>query len=65
MEFNLNFYILCKKQHLKKVEKELYTEPYKRLKERYIVRDYEHIIDIYRNPLLHIGNDFFNINSYL
>jgi len=64
LEFNLSFYILCKKEHLKKVEKEISCEPYIRIKDRYKVRDYESIIDIYNNPMAFHSDDFFNIETY-
>lgn len=64
LEFNLSFYILCKKEHLKKVEKELSIEPYKRINERYKVRDYDYILDIYKNPIAFMKDDFLNVETY-
>lgn len=63
-EFDLSFYILCKKEHVKKVHKELSYEPYVRLKDRYKVRDYESILELYNNPMKFSQDDFFKINSY-
>jgi len=63
IEFNLSFYILCKSEHLAKVNKELACEPYIRIRDRYKVRDYESIIDVYNNPIKHSQDDFLNIYS--
>lgn len=62
-EFDLSFYILCKNEHVKKVAKEITTEPYIRLKERYIVRDYDHIMKIYKNPIAYTNDDFLKIST--
>ncbi|MDR2423738.1 MAG: hypothetical protein LBD59_03325 [Prevotellaceae bacterium] len=64
LEFNLSFYILCKKEDLKKVEKEISIEPYVRIKDRYKVRDYESIINIYNNPMAYMSDDFFKVETY-
>lgn len=64
LEFDTLFYILCKKEHIKKVEKELSYEPYLRIKDRFIVRDYDSILNIYHNPMMFQGDDFFKVNSY-
>lgn len=62
-EFNLSFYILCKNSDKPKVLKAIEREPYIRLKNRYIVKDYESILEIYQNPFLHQDDDLFKINS--
>lgn len=64
IEFNLSFYILCKKEHLKKVEKELNAEPYTRIRERYVVRDYDNILDIYSNPIASMNDDFLKVKTH-
>jgi hypothetical protein len=64
VEFNLSFYILCKQEHKKKIEKELLCEPYKRVRYRYIVRDYNDILNIYNNPIANSKDDLFNIETY-
>ncbi|MBN1638633.1 MAG: hypothetical protein JW866_06690 [Ignavibacteriales bacterium] len=58
VEFNLSFYILCNNEHMKKVDKELNAEPYKRIKDRFIVRDYDYILNIYKNPFNNLNDDF-------
>lgn len=64
IEFNLNFYLLCKPEHVSKIEKEINTEPFVRVKERYKVRDYESILNIYKNPLKYKDDDFLKITNY-
>jgi hypothetical protein len=64
VEFNLSFYILCKQEHKKKIEKELSCEPYKRIRDRYIVRDYDDILNIYSNPIVNSRDDLFNVKTY-
>jgi len=64
VEFNLSFYILCKNEHIKKIEKELTREPYKRIIDRYKVRDYDSIINIYKNPFAFQSDDFFQVETY-
>jgi hypothetical protein len=64
LEFNLSFYILCKNEHLKKVEKELNFEPYIRIRDRYKVRDYESILNIYNNPIAHSNDEFLSTQTY-
>ena len=64
VEFNLSFYILCKKEHKMKIEKELMCEPYKRIRDRYIVRDYDDILNIYKNPIINSKDDLFNVETY-
>ncbi|MBN2571372.1 MAG: hypothetical protein JXA68_04535 [Ignavibacteriales bacterium] len=58
VEFNLSFYILCSKENIKKVKKELSAEPYKRISNRFVVRDYDYILNIYRNPIANTNDDF-------
>lgn len=65
MEFNLSFYILCKKEYINKINKELTREPYNRIKGRFFIRDYDSIIDIYRNPIANSYDDFFKVNKIL
>ncbi|MDR1553785.1 MAG: hypothetical protein LBS69_10040 [Prevotellaceae bacterium] len=64
VEFNLSFYILCKQEHKKKIEKELSFEPYKRIRERYFVRDYDDILNIYNNPIANSRDNLFNVETY-
>lgn len=64
LEFDTLFYILCKKEHIKKVEKELSYEPYVRVKHRFVVRDYDSILNIYRDPMSFHSDDFFKVNNY-
>ena len=64
IEFNLSFYILCKKEHVKKVEKELNAEPYTRVRERYVVRDYDNILDIYNNPIASMKDNFLKVKNH-
>ncbi len=64
IEFNLNFYLLCKSEHLSKIEKEINTEPFIRVKERYKIRDYESILNIYKNPLANREDDFLKIHNH-
>ncbi|MDR2906085.1 MAG: hypothetical protein LBU73_09040 [Helicobacteraceae bacterium] len=64
IEFNLSFYILCKNEHIKKVEKELSCEPYIRIKDRYKIRDYESILNIYNNPIAHSRDEFLSVKTY-
>lgn len=64
LEFNLSFYILCKSEHVKKVEKELMREPYKRVGERYKVRSYDEILSIYQNPMLFKDDDFLKVETH-
>jgi hypothetical protein len=63
IEFNLSFYILCKTEHVKKVEKELLSEPYLRVRNRYVVRDYDHILSIYKNPIMFSNDDFLQVQN--
>lgn len=65
IEFNTIFYILCKKENIKKVEKEISYEPYIRIKDRFIVRDYDSILELYRNPFLFQSDTFFRTNIVL
>jgi hypothetical protein len=58
VEFNLSFYILCKQEHKNKIEKELLCEPYKRIRDRYFVRDYDDILTIYNNPIANSRDNF-------
>lgn len=64
VEFNLSFYILCKKEHIKKVEKELNAEPYNRIRERYVIKDYDSILDIYKNPIAFKNDDFLKVKTH-
>lgn len=64
LEFNLSFYILCKNEHIKKIEKELNAEPYIRIKERYKVRDYDYIMNLYSNPISFMNDDFLKVENY-
>lgn len=62
-EFNLSFYILCKSSDKPKVLKAIEKEPYLRLKHRYIVKDYESILEIYQKPFLYQDDDLFKVSS--
>jgi len=64
IEFNLSFYILCKNEHIKKVEKELNAEPYNRIRERYIIKDYDSILGIYENPIAFKNDEFFKVKTH-
>jgi hypothetical protein len=64
IEFNLSFYILCKNEHIKIVDKALSKEPYIRIKDRYIVRDYDNILDIYNNTMKHTNDDFLSVQLH-
>ncbi len=64
LEFNLSFYILCKSEQVAKVEKELMREPYKRMRERYKVKNYDEILGIYQNPMLFKDDDFLKVETY-
>lgn len=61
--FNLNFYILCRKEHLKKVEKQISYEPYIRIKQRFKIKSFEDILEIYKNPISNSSNDFLCIEN--
>jgi hypothetical protein len=64
IEFNLTFFILCKSEHVKKVEKELTSEPYKRIANRYIVKNYDSILNIYNNPISNMKDVFLKVQNY-
>ncbi|MDR1544010.1 MAG: hypothetical protein LBS50_06310 [Prevotellaceae bacterium] len=64
VEFNLSFYILCKQEHKKKIEKELSCEPYKRIRDRYVIRDYDDILNIYNNPIANSKDNLFSVETY-
>lgn len=64
IEFNLSFYILCKNEYIKKVEKELNAEPYNRIRERYIVKDYDSILGIYSNPIAFKNDEFLKVKTH-
>jgi hypothetical protein len=64
IEFNLDFYLLCKSEHILKIEKEINTEPFIRVKERYKVRDYESILNVYTNPLVNREDDFLKVQHH-
>lgn len=64
IEFNLDFYILCKNEHKNKIEKEIKSEPYIRVKNRYKVRDYDYILDLYKNPIRAQDDDFFKVQQH-
>lgn len=53
IEFNLDFYIVGKREYKVKIEREINREPYIRVKSRYKIRDYDDIIEIYKNPIGH------------
>lgn len=64
LEFNLSFYILCKKEDLHRVQKAILLEPYVRVKDRFKVRDYDHILNVYKDPIANKNDDFLKIESY-
>jgi len=64
IEFNLDFYILCKSDHINKVELELSREPYKRVRHRYKVCSYDAIEEIYNSPISSQKNEFLKVESY-
>lgn len=64
IEFDLSFYILVKNKHIKKVNKELNCEPYRRVRHKYIIRSYEQVLNIYKNPIQNNNDIFFNVNSH-
>jgi hypothetical protein len=64
LEFNLNIYLLCKSEHISKIEREINSEPYIRVKDRYKVKKYESILDIYKNPLIYKKDDFLNVYNH-
>lgn len=64
IEFNLDFYIVGKREYKGKIEREINREPYIRVKERYKVKDYDEIIEIYKNPIAHQNNEFLKVESY-
>ncbi len=61
-EFNMSVFILCKKEDISKVQNSINSEPYIRYKSKYFVRDYENIIDLYKNPMQNMNDDFFKLN---
>lgn len=65
LPFNLDFYLLTRKNYVDKVKKEINKEPYKRVKNRYFVMDYEEIMEIYSNPIQYQNHNFFNIRQFL
>ena len=64
IEFNLDFYIIGRREHKAKIEKEMNREPYIRVKDRYKVKDYDEIIELYKNPIAHQNNEFLKVESY-
>lgn len=62
-EFNLDFYFICKKEHVTKIQKEINAEPYMRLKDRYKIRDYDNILSIYKNPIAFKDDLFLKIQN--
>ena len=64
LEFNLSFYIIGKPDFKSKIERELSKEPYLRIRERYVVKDYEEIMNIYKNPIAFMKEDFLRVENY-
>lgn len=64
IEFNLDFYILGKREHKAKIEKEVQREPYMRVQSRYKVKDYDDIVELYKNPIANPNNEFLKVESY-
>jgi hypothetical protein len=61
--FNLSSYILCKSTDVKVAEKALSYEPYVRVRDRFKVRDYDSILQIYEKPFSHTDDDFLSVES--
>ena len=64
IEFNLDFFILGKREYKKKIDKEIKREPYIRVQNRYKVREYDDIIELYKNPMANPHDDFLKTESY-
>lgn len=64
LEFNLDFYLLCKSEHISKINREINSEPFIRIKDRYKVRNYESILKIYKKPIENKDDDFLKIQLY-
>jgi len=64
IEFNLDFYIVGKREHKAKIEKEVQREPYMRVQSRYKVKDYNDIVELYKNPIAQPNNEFLKVGSY-
>lgn len=64
LEFNLSFYILCKKEDIHKVEKAISLEPYVRIRDRFKVKDYDYILSIYKDPISNKNDNFLKIENY-
>ena len=64
IEFSLDFYIIGKREYKAKIGKEMNREPYIRVKDRYKVKDYDEIIELYKNPIAHQNNEFLKVESY-
>jgi hypothetical protein len=62
-DFNLPFYILSKKEDVAKINKTLNNQLYSKVKNRYIVRDYDSIMNIYKNTIQNMNDNFFNIEN--
>lgn len=64
IEFSLDFYIIGKREYKAKIEKEMNREPYIRVKDRYKVKDYDEIIELYKNPIAYQDDKFLKVESY-
>lgn len=62
-EFNLSFFILCKSSDESRVLKAIEKEPYKRIKDRYIVQNYETVLEAFKSPFVNSDNKLFEVNS--
>ncbi|WP_242491664.1 hypothetical protein [Helicobacter pylori] len=49
---------------MQKAFKKLEKEPYKRIKERYKIKSYTAILDIYHNPIAHMHDDFLHVKTF-
>ncbi len=63
LEFNLTSFILVDNKNIKKVNKELNKEPYRRIREKYIIKSYDEILSIYRNPIANMENSFLQVEQ--
>ncbi len=50
-EFQADFYVLAPKKHIEKIKKTLNREPYSIQRDRFIVKNYDEVIDYYNKRL--------------
>jgi hypothetical protein len=63
IEFNLDFYIIGRREYKAKIEREINKEPYIRVKGRYKVKDYDEIVELYKNPIAYRNDGFLKIET--